>query len=67
MEIPQAIKEKGLATISTDPVATEVLTSKGENDAPETFGVETTTDLDPNRRTAMELGTDDENSTDWIK
>ena len=67
MEIPQAIKEKGLATISTDPVATEVLTSKGENDAPETFGLETTTDLDPNRRTAMELGTDDENSTDWIK
>ena len=25
------------------------------------------TDTDPNRRSAMQFGVDDENSTDWIK
>jgi hypothetical protein len=48
-------------------LAADVLASMEINAVPETFGVQKTTDPDPNGRTAMEFGTDDENSNDWIK
>ena len=65
--IPQAITAKEVVMTSTNPDVAEVLSNMGKNANPETVGVKKIIDPDPNRRSAMEFGTDDENSTDWIK
>jgi hypothetical protein len=52
---------------STDPDVVEALASMGKNAEPETVGLKKIIDPDPNRRTAVEFGADDENSTDWMK
>ena len=65
--IPQAITAEEVIMTSTNPHVAEVLADMGKNANPETVGVKKIIDPDPNRRTAMEFGTDDENSTDWIK
>jgi hypothetical protein len=65
--IPQTITSKKVGMTSTDPDVVEAHASMGKNAEPETVGLKKIIDPDPNRRTAVEFGADDENSTDWMK
>ena len=56
--------EKG---INDDPGVKEALESMRKNAGVERADVVELVDTDPNRRSAMQFGVDDENSTDWIK
>ena len=56
--------EKG---INDDPGVKEALESMRKNTGVERADVVELVDTDPNRRSAMQFGVDDENSTDWIK
>ena len=56
--------EKG---INDDPGVKEALESMRKSTGVEIADVVEFVDTDPNRRSAMQFGVDDENSTDWIK
>ena len=56
--------EKG---INDDPGVKEALESMRKSTGVEIGDVVEFVDTDPNRRSAMQFGVDDENSTDWIK
>ena len=56
--------EKG---INDDPGVKEALESMRKNAGIERADVLELVETDPNRRSAMQFGVDDENSTDWIK
>lgn len=56
--------EKG---INDDPGVKEALESMRKNTGVERADVVELVDTNPDRRSAMQFGVDDENSTDWIK
>ena len=56
--------EKG---INDDPGVKEALESMRKSTGVEIADVVEFVDTDPNRRSAMQFGVDDENSTNWIK
>ena len=56
--------EKG---INDDPGVKEALERMRKNAGVEIADVVELVDTDPNRRSAMQFGVDDGNSTDWIK
>ena len=58
---------KKVVLTSAEPGVAEILASMSKKAGPETITAKKITDQDPNRRSGMQFGKDDETSADWMK